>query len=311
MASSKNDKKLFHEEYSVGWVSVLQWETDAVRALLDEEHKPLVCDEKDTNSYLSVKWGHNIIVVFPPTYGTNAAAHTVTNMLRTFHNIRFGLSVGLGDVVVSQPGGSNGEIITFYPKESDYQYLLSLTIDGVLQCDMGNLPRSDHTSEVGHMNEYIHKVTSMKQRAFKAYRFPGRGTGRLFRASYRHVGGSDCSGCDPQMLENRRNRDTNAPEIHYGLIASGNAVMRSAQLRDKLRDRWNISCFEMEVAGLMDSFPCLVFRGICDYSNDNKNKLWQNYTAATAAAFAKDLLLKIQPHQVQAVPPVANTQAGW
>lgn len=52
--------------------------------------------------------------------------------------------------------------------------------------------------------------------------------------------------------ENRNN-----PVIHYGLIASGNAVMKSAQRRDELQDAWNVSCFEMEAAGLMDDFPCM------------------------------------------------------
>ncbi|KAK2050877.1 hypothetical protein LY76DRAFT_529594, partial [Colletotrichum caudatum] len=30
-------------------------------------------------------------------------------------------------------------------------------------------------------------------------------------------------------------------------------------------------CFEMEAAGLMDKFPCLVIRGICDYADTHKN----------------------------------------
>lgn len=40
----------------------------------------------------------------------------------------------------------------------------------------------------------------------------------------------------------------------------------------------------------MDSFPCLVIRGICDYADSHKNKIWQPYAAATAAAYAKELL---------------------
>jgi nucleoside phosphorylase len=40
----------------------------------------------------------------------------------------------------------------------------------------------------------------------------------------------------------------------------------------------------------MDSFPCLVIRGICDYADSHKNKRWQPYAAATAAAYAKELL---------------------
>lgn len=46
----------------------------------------------------------------------------------------------------------------------------------------------------------------------------------------------------------------------------------------------------MEAAGLMNSFPCLVVRGICDYADSHKNKRWQPYAAATATACAKELL---------------------
>lgn len=47
---------------------------------------------------------------------------------------------------------------------------------------------------------------------------------------------------------------------------------------------------EMEAAGLMNSFPCLVIRGICDYADAHKNDQWQPYASVTAAAFAKELL---------------------
>ena len=56
----------------------------------------------------------------------------------------------------------------------------------------------------------------------------------------------------------------------------------------------------MEAAGLMDSFPCLVIRGICDYADTHKNKEWQPYAAATAAAYAKELLRTIPGSQIKA-----------
>jgi hypothetical protein len=49
----------------------------------------------------------------------------------------------------------------------------------------------------------------------------------------------------------------------------------------------------MEAAGVMDEYPCVVVRGICDYADSYKNKGWQNYAAATAAAYAKGLLAMI------------------
>jgi transcription initiation factor TFIIIB Brf1 subunit/transcription initiation factor TFIIB len=48
----------------------------------------------------------------------------------------------------------------------------------------------------------------------------------------------------------------------------------------------------------MNSFPCLVIRGICDYADSHKNKRWQPYAAGTAAAYAKELLSMIPPAKV-------------
>jgi nucleoside phosphorylase len=81
--------------------------------------------------------------------------------------------------------------------------------------------------------------------------------------------------------------------VFYGMIASGNQVMRDGVTRDRLRKEFDVLCFEMEAAGLMDDFSCVVIRGICDYSDSHKNKRWQEYAAATAAAYAKELLTNI------------------
>ncbi|KAK5636040.1 hypothetical protein RRF57_011752 [Xylaria bambusicola] len=85
-----------------------------------------------------------------------------------------------------------------------------------------------------------------------------------------------------------------------GLIASSNQVMRNASIRDKLSMEKDVLCFEMEAAGLMNQFPFLIVRGICDYSDTHKNKLWQGYAAMTAAAYTKDLLYEIAPNKVEA-----------
>ena len=82
--------------------------------------------------------------------------------------------------------------------------------------------------------------------------------------------------------------------------------MRHAATRDRLREQLDILCFEMEAAGLMDNFPCLVIRGICDYADTHKNENWQPYAAATAAAYAKELLGVIPSIQVDKTPTAAD-----
>jgi nucleoside phosphorylase len=112
------------------------------------------------------------------------------------------------------------------------------------------------------------------------------------------VGKASCIDCDIDRVTRRADRAGQSPVVHYGLIASGNQAMRDGRTREQLRRLMNVLCFEMEAAGLMDDFPCLVVRGIRDYADSHKNKQWQAYAAATAAAYTKELLNIIPSSQV-------------
>jgi nucleoside phosphorylase len=96
--------------------------------------------------------------------------------------------------------------------------------------------------------------------------------------------------------------------VHYGLIASGNQVIKDAKFRDSLNESLggNVLCVEMEAAGLMNDFPCIVIRGICDYADSQKNKVRQEYAAAIAAACAKELLEYVHPSDVYGERPVKD-----
>jgi nucleoside phosphorylase len=90
--------------------------------------------------------------------------------------------------------------------------------------------------------------------------------------------------------------------IYYGAIASGNQVMRSGTTWDNVSQELDVICFEMEAAGLIDFLPYLLIWGICDYSDSHKSKEWQRYAAATAAAYARELLKEL---------PVAKAHAKF
>ncbi|KAL0929878.1 pfs domain-containing protein [Colletotrichum truncatum] len=107
--------------------------------------------------------------------------------------------------------------------------------------------------------------------------------------------------CDSHQEIKRRERPSSDPVVHYGVIASGDSVVKDGISRDEISRRLGNECicFEMEAAGLMDNFPCLVIRGICDYADTHKNDRWQNYPAATAAALAKELLGVIDSDDVE------------
>ena len=101
--------------------------------------------------------------------------------------------------------------------------------------------------------------------------------------------------CDHSKTVERDNRLSKSPKVHYGLIASGDQVMKDDKRRDKLKDdfrkifKMDVLAVEMEAAGLAD-LGYMVFRGICDYADSHKNKKWQEYAAGSAAACFKAFL---------------------
>lgn len=108
----------------------------------------------------------------------------------------------------------------------------------------------------------------------------------------------------------RTERGSEEVVIHYGTIASGNQVMKDGETRDRISvELGGVLCFEMEAAGLAITFPCAVIRGICDYADSHKNKSWQPYAAATAAAVTKELLLIIPAEEI-AKTEVADRTTG-
>jgi nucleoside phosphorylase len=134
----------------------------------------------------------------------------------------------------------------------------------------------------------------------------------LFDATYDHDRGQTCDRCSVDRHEARQPRESEEEVVvHYGTIASGNQVMRSAAERDWVSaELGGVLCFEMEAAGLMNSFQCLVIRGICDYADSHKNKRWQAYAAATAAACAKEVLSVIPPAEVAEAHTVDEAMNG-
>ncbi|KAJ5531396.1 hypothetical protein N7527_004789 [Penicillium freii] len=89
------------------------------------------------------------------------------------------------------------------------------------------------------------------------------------------------------------------PVIHYGLIVSANQLIKDARTRDKLAAEKGVLYFEIEAVGLMNHFPCLVIRGVCDYTDTYKNKQWQGFAAIAATAYTVDLLRQIPPNKIE------------
>ena len=318
---------LANHEYTIGWICALPLEMAAARAMLDENHgKPKEQDARDNNNYhLGRVEQHNVVIACLPAgvYGTTSAATVATQMLFSFPSIRFGLMVGigggvpakgfdirLGDVVVSRPDKTFGGVVQYdFGKVGiDGKFTRSGSLNKpplVLLNAVASL-QADHELEESKIPRYLQETFVKYTKLQADYSYQGASNDRLFDAVYEHIQGDTCDSCDAARVVRRSDRNPNTPFIHYGVIASGNSVIKDAVTRDRVRDELGIICFEMEAAGLVDHFPCLVIRGICDYADSHKNKRWQRYAAATAAAYAKELLSIIPANQVDSTPFAAE-----
>ncbi|OOF92655.1 hypothetical protein ASPCADRAFT_517497 [Aspergillus carbonarius ITEM 5010] len=223
-------------------------------------------------------------------YGTTSATSVAMQLLSSSPSIRFGLMVGVGgavpsreadirfgDVVVSNPTDTHGGVV-------QYDHGKALGGGGFQRTDMLNHPprillmalsklRANHLLRGCHFMDFLadihHEIPQLE------VNFPRPALrDHLYRADYDHedINPKTCRGCDVTKPVFRPSRTPDTPVIHCGLMASGNQVVKDSRLRDKLGQELGVYCVEMEAAGLMDSFPCLVIRGICDYADSHKNK---------------------------------------
>ncbi|KAJ6028826.1 hypothetical protein N7540_004402 [Penicillium herquei] len=313
-----------HRDYTVAWICALPLEMAAAASMLDERHPGLPARPNDSNAYILGRiYGHNVAIACLPSgvYGTTSATVVAIQMQSTFESIRFGLMIGIGGGVPSRRADIRlGDVVISKP---------TTNLGGVIQYDYGKTVNGGHFERTGALNkpppvlltalaklQAEHMLTPSRIPALlseavarnpgmrEKFAYRGEDQDILFDSEYDHTDSGDtCDNCDARKLVTRPPRYSHDPVIHYGLIASGNQVMKHGQSREKLARELDILCFEMEAAGLMDNFPCLVIRGICDYSDSHKNKQWQAYAATTAAAYGKELLSEVHSsHVVDTLP---------
>jgi nucleoside phosphorylase len=312
------------EEISIGIICPLPIEVAAMIQMLDERYSSRQFP-RDPNLYHLGRIGvHNIVIAGLPDGITGiASATTVAERLWvTFRYVRALLLVGigggvpttkndmrLGDVVVSRPDGKYGGVVQYDFRKSLWEGRFEHT--GAL-----NSPPREVLSTLAAMKanllvngaslpDYLEASQSNPN-----LKYPGAENDILFEANYDHAGGSDCTSCNKARKIKRKPRKANGPVIHYGTIASANQLMRDSKKRDSYSKDYNgrILCFEMEAAGLMNSTPCLVIRGISDYADSHKREdhAWHGYAAAAAAAFAKEFINTIPSSELKNMSTVGE-----
>ncbi|QKX60246.1 uncharacterized protein TRUGW13939_07389 [Talaromyces rugulosus] len=306
-----------YERYTVGIICAIEFEMSAVRYMLDKEHQCLPRKRGDSTLYiLGELSGHNVVLAsLSGGQGKSAAAAIAKDMTRSFPCIDVRLMVGigggvpnekndirLGDVVISMPDGQHGGVVQYdLGKQTENDFLIKGFLwppPGVLRSAVG-IMRSDHRVSKNKIPEFLSVMFQRGDDVRTSYQRPHEESDELFELGYRHVPNQvTCEKCNKTKVIQRDPREL-MPKIHYGLIASGDSIMRSATNAAEIGGRvvGDILCFEIGAAGIMTEYPCIVIRGISDYADSHKNDAWEHYAAAVAAGCAKELLSYVDPQE--------------
>ena len=299
--------------YSIAWIAPLPIEAQAAMCLLDREHVGRFPMQRGDDYVFQAGevCGHNIVIATLPAgqpYGTGSAAALAAQIKKYFPNLWFGLLVGvaaglpkldgssprdirLGDILVALPDGDSAGLVAYdlgKETEDGFQLLrgghaLAVT-ETVVRAAIGNI----QLRAPDDVNLVLPYYEAIKDKRHKTGTFgdPGQDLDRL-------LPNDNTKATTVQQRERRP--DDQRTRIWYGPIGSGEKLLKNAKKRDELRDRYNLIGVEMEAAGATVSIPVGVIRGVCDYGDEHKNKEWQPYAAAMAAAYGKAILAQIGP----------------
>ncbi|PYI00584.1 purine and uridine phosphorylase [Aspergillus sclerotiicarbonarius CBS 121057] len=299
-----------NKTYTLAYITALPLELTTALTLLDDIHGiPQSQPPGDNNAYILGRIGnHNVVMTCLPAgrMGTGAAAAVGEGVRRSFVGVRVAVLVGIGGgVSCFHRGGEDvrlGDVVVGVPGGGGY--------GGVIQYDLGdgegqlNAPPEKLLGYVTMVNCLLERNNCLGEvlgELGEKYAYPVHVEDRLFCSGYYHRGGG-CLACGDGDRDGeiyREKRESTLPVVHVGTIASGNTVIGDGVTRDRICSRYkgSVLCFEMEAAGLVNSLPCLVVRGISDYADVHKNDEWRLRAIAAAASYAKALILHIPPEE--------------
>ncbi|KAF2228067.1 nucleoside phosphorylase domain-containing protein, partial [Elsinoe ampelina] len=323
-------KERRRDDYRVGIVCALGVEEAAVTAMLDSTHLELPGLPSDDNFYrFGTMSGHDVVVTCLPAgvIGKVESTRIANNMRHSFPAVEIVLMVGvgggvpsrkhdirLGDIVVSQPEGSHPGLVEWDAGKAGAGGFVrrgSLNRPNRIILHCLQQVQGKHTAEDNVLNEHISGLRKRQPHLEPAgCKAPDPQLDILFSPEYVHPNEyPSCHHCDKRFIVERMPRVSSRPFIFYGNIGSGDQVVKDAVVRDNIARQYDLLCFEMEAVGIANAFESnyLVIRGICDYADSHKNKIWQPWAAMRAAWYAKEFLCVFKPARTtRPVPDTVN-----
>jgi len=309
----------YEEKITVGWIAPMALELTPALAILENRKK---VSKNETLYHVGQIGAHWVVMTVCPRIGTDTAAVVLTHMRIFFPKIKHVLIVGiaggmpeygpdmkqivLGDVVVSRPRGNEGGVAhyNFGAWQGNNEFNPSghtLSPSPALLAAVASL-ESEHMTDGTDIPNILRNLRQhLGKKEAPNFDDPGPEHDILFPDDYLHPDiEKTCDRCCVSERGRSRSdrgedaqREKDSPRIHYGIIGSSNTLIMSSEKRNELYKTHEIICFEMESASVMGAWQALVIRGVCDYADSHKNKKWQKYAAATAASYAKELLLTL------------------
>lgn len=315
MSAQERSIGLDPELYTVVWIAPIEIEARAALQALDHYHcghfkwergQDYLFHAGDINR-------HNVVIATLPigqNPSTAAAASLASTVKIHFPNIQFGFLVGyasglpnlsldppqdirLGDVIVGIAEEETAGVVAYdWGTETENGFELFdggfalATTASIVRAAVGMISiwsRADMERVLPFYNEIRDRD------ADGLFHDPGQAEDNLYAV--------DQDGVE-YIVQRDRRPDNMRSWAWYGPIGSGDKLFRDSEKRDKMRDKYNLLGLEIGAAGIMNTIPVGVIRGVSDYGDQHNDKLWQPYAAAMAAAYTKAILNEICPRSM-------------
>lgn len=290
--------------FQVAIICALAHEAEHVQSVFDlfwEDHgKRYGKAVGDQNSYtMGVIGRYNVVLVRMASMGDNSASLAAAGLRSSFPHVKLVLVVGICGVLPFDRATNRpiflGDVVI---STAVAQYDFGLQYPGGFQ------RKSEIEDTLGRANpeirsflnrlqtrQYMQRFSeSLKQLItsgnFSAVAYPGTAHDYLYEPHY-------ADDLDAIATETPDPGDKRTPSVHLGRFGSVDVIMKSGLDRDRIAVADNLIAFDMEGAGIWEHYPTIVVKGACDYADGHKNKRWQNYAAATAAACLKTFLKEL------------------
>jgi nucleoside phosphorylase len=291
---------------TIGLVTAIPEEYVAMRGLIDDPVDRYVADDParytmGTMPSADGRPPHRVALTTLGATATDAAANGCANLARSFPSISVVIMVGiaagvpavshperhvrLGDIVVAE-GVIDYDHIRVLTDGAELRRGFPLPSAVLTRCT--TILKSDELSGQRPWEEWL---DISARSGLHSYSRPSDSTDVVYDAGGRKL---------DHPRRDRSGHHKGRPKVHYGLVGSADRALSDVAVRDQLAAQYRILALEMEGAGLgssgfLNDLAWFMVRGISDYGDSRRDRVWRRYASLAAAAYVRALLATCLP----------------